>query len=59
MAKKAQQHAQTRATPRPLATPAARLLRPLRAPLAALGGLAPPGGRPGRWAPSHCLGCAS
>ena len=36
-----------------------RLLRLLRARLAALTGSVPPGERPTHWAPSHCLGCSS
>ena len=36
-----------------------RLLRLLRARLAALTGSVPPGERPTHWAPSHCLGSSS
>ena len=36
-----------------------RLLRLLRARLAALTGSAPPGERLAHWAASHCLGCSS
>ena len=37
----------------------ARLLRLLRARLAALAGSAVPQEGPAHWAPSHCLGCSS
>ena len=43
----------------PLGSVPARLLRLLRARLAALAGSALPGKRPAHWAPSHCLGCSS
>ena len=43
----------------PLGSAPARLLRLLRARLAALGGSVFPGERPAPWKHSHCLGCSS